>query len=268
MSRKPQVLFLAHGFPPARGVGKNRLGAIARHLAQLGWKVSVVSPHPSLLRNPDLSSDLSVEMEQLGVRMVYTGHRWRFLTPEMKYSNQGLSWLIGGCLRHGARQLKIEDRIGWYREAYRACANFRSPEVDVVLASAMPFGVLPLARRLARRIGCPYVLDYRDLWTVGNQHPHDKGVYDSRRNRRQEAKTLRDCAALSVVSPSQAACLQTRFDVAAKTHVIPNGYDPIDFQGIDPIDFGHFAVVYCGNFYPPRGCVSPLLAALRRLDRM
>jgi glycosyltransferase involved in cell wall biosynthesis len=59
--------------------------------------------------------------------------------------------------------------------------------------------------------------------------------------------------------------LQKRFDVAAKVHVITNGYDPDEADQVAPYQFEHFAIVYAGRFYPPLRVISPLMAALSLL---
>jgi glycosyltransferase involved in cell wall biosynthesis len=55
------------------------------------------------------------------------------------------------------------------------------------------------------------------------------------------------------------------FGLGSKLHVVSNGYDPEDLSGVKPHNFGHFAIVYTGNFYPPKRVISPVLAALKRL---
>jgi glycosyltransferase involved in cell wall biosynthesis len=56
------------------------------------------------------------------------------------------------------------------------------------------------------------------------------------------------------------------FQLGSKLHVITNGYDPVELADIKPYDFGHRAIVYTGNFYPPKRVISPILAALKRVN--
>ena len=55
------------------------------------------------------------------------------------------------------------------------------------------------------------------------------------------------------------------FDLGSKVFVVPNGYDPETLAEIKPFSFGHFAIVYSGNFYPPKRDISPVMDALSRL---
>jgi glycosyltransferase involved in cell wall biosynthesis len=58
------------------------------------------------------------------------------------------------------------------------------------------------------------------------------------------------------------------FNIGPKLHAMTNGYDPEEFADIKPHDFGHCAIVYTGNFYPPKRVISPVLAALKRLKEI
>jgi glycosyltransferase involved in cell wall biosynthesis len=60
--------------------------------------------------------------------------------------------------------------------------------------------------------------------------------------------------------------MDEQFGVGQKLHVITNGYDPEDLMTVEPYDFGHFAIVYAGSFVPPKRVITPIMAALQRLN--
>jgi glycosyltransferase involved in cell wall biosynthesis len=132
--------------------------------------------------------------------------------------------------------------------------------VDVILATGPPFVAFRLAKRVADRLGRPYVLDYRDPWT-GSPHPEFAGPTNSR----EEVRILKSCAAITIVSPSWGRALDRRFGVGPKLHVLTNGYDPEELTPVTPHVFGHFAIVYAGIFYPPKRTITPVMAALKVL---
>jgi glycosyltransferase involved in cell wall biosynthesis len=228
----------------------------------LGWEVTVVTPHPSIWRHVDGVSEAALKTEREGIRRILTGHRWRSLMPDrLQCWHHGLGWVAGGIIRTVARRLGIDPGIGWIAEAERACAHLTPDDVDVVLASGPPFAVFSLARRVAGRLGRPYVLDYRDPWT-GSPH----AARPSRAATiRAEAQLLAGAAAVTIVSRSWALALDQQFRVGSKLHVVTNGYDPEELRGVEPHSFGHFAIVYAGTFYPPKRVISPVMAALRLL---
>jgi glycosyltransferase involved in cell wall biosynthesis len=262
MPDRPKLLFLTFAFPPLHCMASVRTVNIARQLSGIGWDVSVVTPHPSVWELADAPDRVAADLDHWGVRMIYTGYRWRCLSSIfVKRSNHGVAWFMGGIARRLAKQMGVDERIGWYQEATRACSRLTPRQVDVIMVSGKPFGSFRVAQRLSQKLGRPYVLDYRDLWT-GNPHS-----YPSQRERhaRVEKQLLDGCSAVSVVSPSMARYLEDRFGVAGKVNVIPNGYAPSDFADVAPASFGHFAIVYTGTFYPPKRDAEPLMRALSRL---
>lgn len=46
-------------------------------------------------------------------------------------------------------------------------------------------------------------------------------------------------------------------------HVISNGFNPVEVAAVKPYEFGHFAIMYAGNFYPPKRVITPVMQALR-----
>ncbi len=264
-TRRPKLLFLAYPFPPLRVIGCVRTWNIAKHLAKLGWNVTVVTPHPSLWRHVDDTAKVSFELQKEGIQRILTTHRWRFLRPDsLVCRSRGPAWLFGGVCRRMARWLQIETTIGWVKAAEMACASLRPSDVDVILASGSPFLSFRLARRLARKLERPYVLDYRDPWTENphvSSRPRAKVI-------REEQELLADCAAAIAVSASWAQALDQRFKAGDKLHVITNGYDAEEMAKVEPHDFGHFAIVYTGNFYPPKRVITPVMAALKSIKEM
>ena len=258
MSR-PKLLFLTRAFPPGAGVGAVRTWNLAKYLSRQGWDVSVVTPHPSLWRRPDNPEKVARDVEREGIRLIFTGHRWRSLTPELKCWNERAGWVIGGICRRIARRLSIDRGIGWIKAAERACSHLTAEDVDLILASGPPFSGFVLAKRLSDRLGRPYVMDYRDPWTGKPHRPLPDRV------RRQEERLLQGAAAVTIVSPTWARVLTNMFHLDRKVHVITNGFDPEDAQQITAHRFDHFAIVYAGTFYPPRRVITPLMAALSQL---
>jgi glycosyltransferase involved in cell wall biosynthesis len=265
MNRKPRLLFLAYYFPPLVTVACVRTWNVAMGLAKLGWEVTVVTPDPALWRLTEGETRVTEQLELAGVRRILTGHRWRFLSNEyLKCNNRGLARLAGGACRIAARRFDISPAVGWNTAAMEACAGLQPGEVDVILATGSPFNSFEIAHRLGRRLAAPFVLDYRDGWTVGNPYPPRPG-FPMKRTQRSEQRVLADCAATMIVSPSNAKLLAEAFGVGDKLHVVTNGYDPELMRQVVPHDFGHFAIAYTGHFHPPWRVVDPLMAALARL---
>jgi len=235
---------------------------VVKYLTKLQWDITVVTPHPSVFRHLDAPEEIDAYLKREGISRIKTDHRWRCLVPEhLNCWNGTLGWVAGGTCRTIARHLGIDKDVGWIKAAERACSALTANDLDVILASGPPFGAFSLAKRLAERLGRPYVLDYRDPWT-GNPHA---GRLPPLAAIQREASVLEGCAAITIVSPSWGVMLDRRFGVGPKLHVVPNGYDSGEMAAIKSYDFGHCAFVYAGIFYPPKRIISPFLAALKLL---
>jgi glycosyltransferase involved in cell wall biosynthesis len=263
--RRPKLLFLAHPFPPAPTVACVRTWNVTKHLARLGWDVTVVTPNPSLWRHSESAEQRDIYLNQLnqeGIRRILTGHRWRFLIPELLNCwNRGIGWFAGGVCRRIARRFGLDEGIGWIKAAEQACSTLTPNDVDIIFASGSPFSAFKLARILSDKLGRPYVLDYRDPWT-GNPHaiyPDHPAIVE------KEARLLRSASAVTIVSRAWSLALDQRFGIGSKLQVVTNGYDPEELARVEPHDFGHFAIVYTGLFHPPKRVISPVMGALKCL---
>ena len=134
---------------------------------------------------------------------------------------------------------------------------------DVVFASAFPATSLVIGGALARRAACPWVAEFRDLWT-GNPYG-DGGSWRRKLDRALERRTLRDVA--SVVTISEPLAERLREIVAAPVVTVANGFDPDDFTF--PTDGDPrpdtLKLFYGGTIYPGRRDPEPLFAALAQL---
>jgi glycosyltransferase involved in cell wall biosynthesis len=259
---RPRLLFLARPFPPARRSSCTRTWNIAKYLARFGWDVTVVTPHPSVWRQIDDPEEAELKLKREGIKRILSDHRLRCLQAHLlNCRNEGLGGLVGGMCRVIARCLGIDDGIGWRMAAEQACSTLSRGDVDLILATAKPVSAFRLAKKLSDRLGCPYVMDYRDPWT---QNPHRDGATLTKLVR-DEARLLAGSAAVTIVSPSWREVLDRQHGVGSKAHVITNGYDPEDLAKVEPVEFGHFAIVYAGVFYPPKRVITPVMRALKRL---
>ncbi|WNM58132.1 glycosyltransferase [Candidatus Nitrospira allomarina] len=265
--QKPKVLFLAYYFPPLNAGACVRTWNIAKYLSRLGWDVTVVTPDPHLWRLGDTSEieKIKVELNKEGIKCKHTGHDWRFLSPGcLKFGNTGIKWFLGGVGRRIASKWRIEREIGWIKEAKRTCSTLGKEDVDIILASGSPFCSFGLAKWLSDKLNRPYVLDYRDPWT-GNPH----ATYPKpQKTINEEKELLQSSAAVTIVSPSWAMDLTRRYGLKEKIHVISNGFDPDEMSQVQPTQFPHFAIVYTGDFYPPKRVITPFMEALKHLKEL
>lgn len=259
-----RLLYLAYAFPPAQFVASIRAWNTADQLARRGWQVTVVTPHPNLWRRVDVSSDPVKGEAREGLEMQYTNHYWPWLVADyLRNSHPRAAWAFGGLFRKLLRGLGFEMFIGWIPAVLSACAKYRPGDVDVILATGNPFVAFGLARRLAARLRCPYVLDYRDLWTydVHSEKRHPPWIHWT------ERRDLDTAAAVTVVSKSLAELLERDFGVGDRLHVISNGYNASELATVQALSFPEPAVMYAGILCPPKRVLDPVFYALASLNR-
>lgn len=259
-SPRKRLLFFARPFPPAPWVASVRTFNMAIQLQLAGWQVDVVTLDPSLL--PCSGGNRDVERARAaGVKIRYTGYRWALFSGAI-LSPGAKRWpLISRAAMAAMRILGIDDGFGWVQPALAACQDLQPGDVDVVLASGSPFFSFGIARRAAKRLQCPYVLDYRDLW---NLSPHRTPF---RPQRLLERRWLKDASKVLFVSRGCLEQMAQWTNVADKACVVTNGFDPADFTGIARSPGDRPTIVYAGRFYPPESTPTPILAALQRLQR-
>lgn len=261
MKIAPRLLFLAYYFPPVRAIACVRTWAMAKHLSRRGWQVTVMTPKAEYWNHTDNSRQFENACARERIVVRRTSHRMRFLVGDFVAVNKPLVSLAARIIGRLVRMSGREPMLGWEASVLSESRDFSVKAYDVILASGWPFLSFRLARELASKVGCPYVLDYRDLWT-GN--PHARWL-NTRRNRRQELRLLRESGAVVVVSPSMVQSLENAFHHGRLVHVLTNGYDPEDLGVLTPRQFPTYSIVYAGGLYPPIRTLDPILRALALL---
>ncbi len=192
---------------------------------------------------------------------MYTGHQLKFLIHDIKNPDKKLFWLAEGAFRKTARSIGLDTSLGWEISTRTLLPRICQDSYDVVLASGPPFSTFRLAERVSDRMNIPLVLDYRDGWTQGC--PFIKKHLLGNAYHLIEKRIVSKAALLITVSPGLKSSLIKSFNVASKIHVVTNGYNPSELELITPMDFGHPAIVYAGNLYPPKSNLTPIFAALK-----
>lgn len=264
MTARNRLLFVAYYFPPAPGIASVRTWNIARQLSRRGWAVTVLTPDASLWRAAADPLHVDRDCEKEGIQRVFTAQRFRGpVAAYVKCWNTGIAYWVNGAIRKVLLRLGREREIGWLAPAEGICRHFRDRAFDVIVATGGPFISFTLARAAATRVRCPYVLDYRDLWTL---NPHCPG-FNNGRVRRLERSAIEGASAISTISECYAELLDQEFHCGPKVHAIRNGIDTEALSTVEPRAFDELAVVYAGTLLPPLRTAKPLLDALAFIKR-
>jgi glycosyltransferase involved in cell wall biosynthesis len=157
--------------------------------------------------------------------------------------------------------------MGWIKPAVKAtthmCARKRP---DVIWATAGPLSSFVVAQQASQRIGVPYVLDFRDAWTITyNEFEARQPAWVTRLKRNSLYRLLEGAQAVTFRYHTEAECYWQAYRGAldaARIHIIPNGYEGTIDEFVVP-NSNKCTVLYAGTLSSYR--YDTLLQALDRL---
>ena len=227
---KGHLLYLALGFPPAAKSCAYRMKQVANLAVERGWRVTVVNlDEEAWLREFGVDRSLAAQVHPSVRQVLLPLHRKDF-DPDL----QRYSWFRA---RHTARWLKLRRRIerlpfpepvwGLYRAPLERALEevHRQDPVDLLMVSPAPYVTMAAAWRLHRRHGVPYVVDFRDGWSVDVIDGGEAFARDSRRGR-WDARVVRDASRCWFVNEPIKDFYADRYpDAAGRLRVVRNGWD-------------------------------------------
>jgi glycosyltransferase involved in cell wall biosynthesis len=230
-TRPPRILYLSFYFPPSRASGVYRARATANFLADHGWDVTAFAAPLAFLYDvigsvdEDLAStvhpDVAVERPHLSL------YRWerdlrrygRFRGSLPTVSRRFFEW----------REKKVfpEQYASWaVNSVRRALQLHRKRKFDVILATGNPFASFAGAWAIHKLTGVPYVVDYRDSWTLDLFEDRD-AFPPGHPAWNWEKRILREAGAAVFVNDALRTWHAERYPKAAdRMLVVPNGWDP------------------------------------------
>ena len=254
-----RVLVITYYWPPTGGSGVQRWLKFAKYLPSVGWQPVIYTPsNPEQLAvDESLLAEIPDEVEVLKrpIREPYAIYHKLMGRGSAKGSgvnpinSQKKSWKQRLMLWIRSNLFVPDPRAGWVRPSVKfLCSYLEEHPVDVIVTTGPPQSVHLIDRGLHRRLGVPWVADFRDPWTkmfFFENLPLLPWV--RRRHFRLEKSVLDEATAIISVTP------RVQADFAARTstpvHLITNGYDESDFAVVLPERTdGKFRVVHTGLF--------------------
>ena len=229
-----KLLIIAYAFPPFPAPGSARAWRFYKYLPEFGYETHILTasrpdeplPRVTFVPPPPTS------FPELVLR--------KFFFP----SDDDVLWILPAIA--AAKRLLAETPM------------------DAVLSTIPPIHDHTIAYALKKRSGLPWIADYRDP-VVGNPFRTSKGLpgwVDRAMDRRffRTADLL-----LTVTDRIEAEWVQNHPEVAGKTAVLWNGFDPDEHIVPKPIPLrSHRVLAHIGSFYGGRNPVVPL-ASIDRL---
>jgi hypothetical protein len=259
MSTRPTLLIISFHFAPSPLVGAKRFSFLTREFTRQGFDVHVVSNEirESAHGREDKSLPLHGSVHRVSDAVeTFFRHKERA---------RGWRRIANGLLRRLLSPVGMD--YFWARAATRKALEVaRKLPPGVVIATSPPHAALIAGERVARKLGWPLILDYRDPWSAYAWPEWHRHGLTQWLGRRIEARLVKHSAARVLNTPSMRQWFERTFPFTAaeRNFVVPNGFDSVPVKA-EPAAEGPLRVVHAGEIYGSRSLV-PLLRAIQAVS--
>jgi len=257
------VLIISYYFPPCGGPGSIRVLKFAKYLRDYGWEplVLTVKEADYHVKDTSLMNEIPPEVNIFRTYIPEPYRLYRRLTGKQMDEPVDISTVPtnhreGKKLREKLAEafratLFIPDaRVGWLPFALKKALRIirANDGIQVVFSSAPPFTCHLVACLLKKITGIPWVADYRDPWTQAYFYPQRPPI-TRMFEEKLECKLLKEADRVVSINEKILKDIREKYDLkkGKKWMVIPNGFDPSDFEDIEPIYDDSFTIIYTGS---------------------
>lgn len=274
-----KVLVVTYYWPPGGGAGVQRWLKFCKYMPAFGLQPYVVTVDPSKATYPtrdeslcaDVHKDLKVittnTREPFGLYKSLTGKQQ---VPQGGFANQGKETLVQQFSKWIRGNFFIPDaRVGWNYFAAKACEQaIQSEEIDTIITTGTPHSTHLVGLKMKQEFGTWWLADFRDPWTDIYYYPELKHTaWAAKKDAALERMVLEEADCITVVSEAMKVLLAAKSTKINpdKIHVLANGFDERDFDGIIPFpQSDEFVISYVGTLAPAYP-INELIDALEQL---
>lgn len=258
-----KVLIISYYWPPSAGAGVQRWLKFSKYLRDFGWEPVVYTPENPESPHDDhsLLAEIPPGILQLRKRIrepyslykLFSGRSRKekfqpgFLNERKKpgLADQAATWVRGNFFIPDARKFWIRPSVNYLS------AWLREHPVDALVSTGPPHSMHMIALGLKKRLGIPWLADFRDPWTrIDFYHKLRLTRWADSRHRYLENLVLTTADRVVTVSRHCAADMEEISGRAVE--MVANGFDPADFRNIPPFDHGKFSLTHLGSMNADR----------------
>lgn len=225
--QKPHLLLIAAFYPPSRASGVFRPLAMGNYFAERGWHVSVITVQEEYFDRVTASRDDSLlEAIHPDIDVIRVPMPLQHLERDMRRFGP---FRANFPHLHSElyQRLTVLDRYTpWLPGVVRAAVSLhRRDPLDLVLATGNPWTSFGAAAAIHRITRVPYVIDYRDSWTL-NQFTQEPAFPEGDPAYRWEPRLLGGAASIVFVNEGMRDWHAERYPhLRDRMVVLQNGYD-------------------------------------------
>ncbi|HCY43289.1 MAG TPA: hypothetical protein DHV48_18455 [Prolixibacteraceae bacterium] len=274
-----KVLIITYYWPPSGGAGVQRWLKFAKYLPEFGWQPVILTVDREYASYPQRDESLVGEVNP--ECLVYTTKSFELYNlyklisgkKEVPYggfaneSKEGMFQKVSKFMR--GNFLLPDPRKGWNKYALKKAEELiRQYNIDTVVTTSPPHSTQLIGLKLKQKFNIRWIADLRDPWTdiyYYNQFSHTALARKVDRN--YERKVVENADLLITVSEDVKRIFaeKSKLQIAAKTVVIPNGFDEDDFRISNLPAETKKIITYTGTISEAYD-VDAFLEALVRLD--
>lgn len=275
-----KILIISYYWPPSGGAGVQRWLKLSHYLKELGHEVFVICPQADKASYLTVDKSLDAEVDSR-IKVIRTSsfeplNLYKSLVGIKNVPTAGMSnvntnrWTQRLALWLRSNLFIPDPRKYWKKYAVKAAIDLIDKEgIEHIITSSPPHSVQNIGLSLQRKRKIKWIADLRDLWT--GIYYYDLLMHSSwsrSRDERMEKRVLKKADHLIAVSPIFLEEFKSKVpEVAQKSSVIPNGYDPKDFKSFDHSKEVDFVITYTGTISAQYN-TAPFIHALRNFRNL
>ena len=255
------ILIITYYWPPAGGAGVQRWVKLSKYLKRAGVNpiiLTVDEQSASYMQlDPSLENDVADDLEVIKTKSFepinwYAKMVGKKNVPTAGFSNVNNKKWSQRIVNYIRSNLFIPDpRKGWNKFALKAATKLIQQEnISLVITSSPPHSSQLIGLKLKNSLGIKWIADMRDPWTdiyYFDQIGHSR--YSKAISKRMEKAVLMHADKVITVSNSLVELFRKK-DVnidPEKFVVVPNCFDPEDFENLEKVQNDFFHIVYTGS---------------------
>ncbi len=242
-----RVLIIAYYWPPSGGAGVQRWLKLTKYLSRLNAEVHVLTVNPDeasyMQVDESLCNDVSdkihvhstTSFEPINYYAKIVG---KSSVPTAGFSNvNNQSWKQKAVTFLRTNLFIPDPRKGWNKYAYpKAVELIEKYNINNVITTSPPHSTQLIGLKLKKKFNesIHWICDFRDPWTdIYYYDLLQHSSYSKKKDAGYEKQVIETCDEIITVGTlfQESFLSKTNTIDADKFTVIPNGFDPEDFQG-------------------------------------
>lgn len=270
---------ISYHFPPMGGAGVQRTTKFVKNLPAMGWTPIVLTVNNPLYSMYDetLCAEIPqyveiIKSDEWLPNQQFSVLRTRLRRENSQIDNQNIhphaqrmsfKQSVRYLFRELSRLIIPDIHIAWIVSAVlKGLQICRYCKPDIIYATAPPHSTLLSAYLISKLTDIPYVVDFRDAWTL---YPDRIGTKKAKIEGMLERQII--ASANQVIYATNTMKDDYEHALPERKHkfcLINNGYDESDFVNLDPLSLPSISIVYMGRVSPERK-LNYFLLALKKI---